>query len=70
MVPYNPLPETESIDRGYISICAKRKIIKVFKKKLKKIARFIVSISDIKVKVFVDTAPLMEKPLKKHLLNG
>ena len=68
---YNPLPETESIDRGYISIYARRKDYhKVFKKKLKKIARFIVSISDIKVKVFVDTAPLMEKPLAEKASVG
>ena len=49
---------------GYISIYARRKDYhKVVKSKLKSIGRFICSNSDIQIKVFVDTAPIMEKPL-------
>ncbi|MEC8100371.1 MAG: tRNA epoxyqueuosine(34) reductase QueG [Pseudomonadota bacterium] len=60
----NPLLEIKKTSTGYISVYARRKDYhKVFKKKLKKIAFYISSISKIKVKIFVDTAPLMEKPL-------
>ena len=61
---FNPLPETNKIDKGYISIYARRKDYhKVIKSKLKKLARDLSSDLRIKVKVFVDTAPIMEKPL-------
>ncbi len=60
----SPLSEIKEKNTGYISIYARRKDYhKVVKTKLKSIARFICNNSDIKVKVFVDTAPIMEKPL-------
>ncbi|RPH08237.1 MAG: tRNA epoxyqueuosine(34) reductase QueG [Alphaproteobacteria bacterium TMED93] len=60
----NPLLEIKNRNTGYISIYARRKDYhKVIKTKLKSIGRFISNNSDIKVKVFVDTAPIMEKPL-------
>ena len=67
----NPLPETTKIDKGYISIYARRKDYhKVLKTKLKKVCHYISKISNIKVKVFVDTAPLMEKPLAEKASIG
>ncbi len=60
----NPLSEIKKKNTGYISIYARRKDYhKVVKAKLKNIARFISVNSEVKVKVFVDTAPIMEKPL-------
>ena len=60
----NPLNDLKKIKRGYISIYARRKDYhKVIKVKLKELARYIQKIKSSKVKVFVDTAPLMEKPL-------
>ena len=59
-----PLKEIKNKKTGYISIYARRKDYhKVIKSKLKSIGRFICSNSDIQIKVFVDTAPIMEKPL-------
>ena len=59
-----PLIEIKNKKTGYISIYARRKDYhKVVKAKLKSIGRFICSNSDIQIKVFVDTAPIMEKPL-------
>lgn len=67
----NPLSEIKNVKRGYISVYARRKDYhKVIKTKLKSVSRFISSISDIKVKVFVDTAPLMEKPLAEQASIG
>ncbi len=67
----NPLLEIEDFKSGYISIYARRKDYhKVLKSKLKKVGRYISSISDIKIKVFVDTAPLMEKPLAEKASIG
>jgi len=61
---YSPFSELKNKKTGYISIYARRKDYhKVIKSKLKNIGRFICRNSDIKVKVFVDTAPIMEKPL-------
>ena len=60
----NPLNDLKKITRGYISIYSRRKDYhKVIKSKLKTLARYIQKIKPTKVKVFVDTAPLMEKPL-------
>ena len=60
----NPLNDLKKIKRGYISIYSRRKDYhKVIKSKLKALARHIQKIEPSKVKVFVDTAPLMEKPL-------
>tara|TARA_Y100001935_G_scaffold254106_1_gene262115 strand:- start:366 stop:1493 length:1128 start_codon:yes stop_codon:yes gene_type:complete len=60
----NPLMDLNKKSSAYISAYARRKDYhKVIKSKLKSIARYMTSISDIKLKIFVDTAPLMEKPL-------
>ena len=60
----NALEGLKEKDKAYISIYARRKDYhKVIKTKLKEIARYIKTISSVNVKVFVDTAPLMEKPL-------
>ena len=68
---YNPLSETKNKNKGYISIYARRKDYhKVIKSKLKKVSRFIKEISDIKIKIYVDTAPLMEKPLAEKANIG
>ena len=61
---FNPLNDLKKIKRGYVSIYSRRKDYhKVIKSKLKALARHIQKIEPSKVKVFVDTAPLMEKPL-------
>ena len=58
----NPLGDIKN-NKGYISIYSRRKDYhKVIKAKLKELARHIQKIK-LKVKVYVDTAPLMEKPL-------
>ncbi|MEC8100595.1 MAG: tRNA epoxyqueuosine(34) reductase QueG [Pseudomonadota bacterium] len=60
----NPLNDLKKIKRGYISIYSRRKDYhKVIKSKLKALARHMQKIKPSKLKVFVDTAPLMEKPL-------
>ena len=60
----NPLNDLKKINRGYISIYSRRRDYhKVIKSKLKTLARHIQKIEPSKVKVFVDTAPLMEKPI-------
>jgi len=60
----DPLAFTGHSDRGLISIYAQGKDYHdVVKKKLKRIARWIVQTYGGDVKVFVDTAPVMEKPL-------
>ena len=60
----NPLPALEQKDHGVISVYAKGKDYHdIVKKKLKNIARWLVSETGAEVKVFVDTAPVMEKPL-------
>ena len=60
----NPLKDLTQIRKGYISIYSRRRDYhKVIKSKLKELARFIQKIKPSEVKIFVDTAPLMEKPL-------
>ena len=60
----NPLNDLKKVKRGYISIYSRRKDYhKIIKSKLKALARYVQKIEPSKVKVFVDTAPLMEKPL-------
>merc|ERR1711966_168745 len=60
----NPIRELKEKKKAYISIYSRRKDYhKVIKSKLKLLARFIQEKSDAQVKVFVDTAPIMEKPL-------
>ncbi|MBI1275623.1 tRNA epoxyqueuosine(34) reductase QueG [bacterium] len=60
----DPLPELEAKDCGYISVYARnRDYHDVVKGKLKQLAGKIVGRFGGQVKVFVDTAPVMEKPL-------
>jgi epoxyqueuosine reductase len=54
-------------DRGNISVYARnRDYHDVIKGRLKHLAQFIVSRAGAEVKVFVDTAPVMEKPLAQN----
>ncbi|MDG2244324.1 MAG: tRNA epoxyqueuosine(34) reductase QueG [Rhodospirillaceae bacterium] len=61
----NPLALLDQADRGAISVYARgRDYHDVLKKRLKRLARWLVEQSDdADVKVFVDTAPVLEKPL-------
>jgi epoxyqueuosine reductase len=60
----NPLAILERRDQGNISVYAQgRDYHDVVKKRLKALGRFIHESFAAQVKVFVDTAPLMEKPL-------
>jgi epoxyqueuosine reductase len=60
----DPLADLARTDRGYISIYARnRDYHDVIKGKLKEAAGFLASKASSDVKVFVDTAPVMEKPL-------
>ena len=60
----DPLANLERRDVGNISVYARhRDYHDVVKGMLKHLAQFIAARSDGKVKVFVDTAPVMEKPL-------
>lgn len=60
----NPLTALERRDRGTISVYARgADYHDVLKKRLKRLARQLAEREDCAVKVFVDTAPLMEKPL-------
>lgn len=60
----NPLSDLKKNDIGNISVYAKGKDYHdIIKKRLKQIARHIHREYDADVKVFVDTAPVMEKPL-------
>ena len=60
----NPLDELQVRERGLVSVYAKgRDYHDVLKSKIKSLARAFAAASGADVKVFVDTAPLMEKPL-------
>ena len=60
----DPLAGLQETDKGVISVYAQRRDYHdLIKKKLKALARWLVSQTDGEVKVFVDTAPVMEKPL-------
>ena len=60
----NPLDALSQRDRGIVSVYAKgRDYHDIVKKKIKSLARAFAAKSGADVKVFVDTAPLMEKPL-------
>ena len=60
----DPLALAETPDRGRISVYAQGgDYHKTVKKGLKALARFIVDAVPSELKVFVDTAPVMEKPL-------
>ncbi len=61
---HNPMTTLERRREGNISVYARGKDYHdVLKKRLKQLARAFVSETAADVKVFVDTAPLMEKPL-------
>ncbi|MEM6832715.1 MAG: tRNA epoxyqueuosine(34) reductase QueG [Pseudomonadota bacterium] len=60
----NPLEDLAFQDRGLISVYARNKDYHdVLKKRLKALARWFAEEAGAQVKVFVDTAPIMEKPL-------
>ena len=60
----DPLPELELTDRGYLSVYARhRDYHDLLKGRLKELAGWIAARHKAEVKVFVDTAPLLEKPL-------
>jgi epoxyqueuosine reductase len=63
----DPMPRLEDKAGGVISVYALGDDYhEVVKKKLKALARFVVEKTSAEVKVFVDTAPLMEKPLAQR----
>ena len=60
----NPLDDLMAIDRANISVYARnRDYHDVIKKKLKKLGRWLGQEFKCDLKVFVDTAPILEKPL-------
>jgi len=60
----DPLALLDEHERGNISVYARgRDYHDVVKKRLKALARWMAEALDCQVKVFVDTAPVMEKPL-------
>lgn len=60
----DPIATQQPADRGVVSVYARgRDYHDVVKSSLKRVARAVASASGADVKVFVDTAPLMEKPL-------
>ncbi len=61
---YDPMEDLNRRDCGTISVYARHKDYHdVLKKRLKRLARWLVAEADCEVKVFVDTAPVPEKPL-------
>jgi epoxyqueuosine reductase len=60
----DPLEELQHPDRANISVYARnRDYHDLVKKRLKRIARWLVAETNCELKVFVDTAPILEKPL-------
>ncbi|MFN4154492.1 MAG: tRNA epoxyqueuosine(34) reductase QueG [Paracoccaceae bacterium] len=60
----NPLPLLELRDRGVISVYAQGKDYHdLVKRRLKRLGRWLIDQAACEIKVFVDTAPVMEKPL-------
>lgn len=60
----NPLPELADKDSGYISVYARGDDYHdSMKKSLKKLGNYLAQTYQTELKVFVDTAPVMEKPL-------
>lgn len=60
----NPLPLLQQRDRGVISVYAQGKDYHdLVKRRLKRLGRWLIDQSPCQIKVFVDTAPVMEKPL-------
>ena len=63
----DPLQRLQDTSMGVISVYAlNRDYHEVFKGKLKRLAQWFAKTSGAKVKVFVDTAPVMEKPLARQ----
>ena len=61
---HDPLDDLKHRERGVISVYARGKDYHdVAKKRLKRVARWLVAEAECEVKVFVDTAPVAEKPL-------
>ncbi|CTQ33278.1 tRNA epoxyqueuosine(34) reductase QueG [Jannaschia rubra] len=61
---HDPLDDLTRPDRGAVSVYAQgRDYHDIVKKALKRLARWMVAEAGCEVKVFVDTAPVMEKPL-------
>ena len=61
---HDPMEDLNRPEHGAISVYAQgRDYHDVVKKALKRVARWLVAEADCEVKVFVDTAPVMEKPL-------
>lgn len=60
----DPMPALEQRDRGVVSVYARgRDYHDIVKSKLRVVARALEGATGAGVKIFVDTAPLMEKPL-------
>ena len=60
----DPLAVLKSRDRGAVSVYAQgRDYHDLVKKRLKRLGRWLVAEAACEIKVFVDTAPVMEKPL-------
>lgn len=61
---HDPLDDLGHADQGVVSVYARgRDYHDVVKKRLKRVARWLVAEAGCEVKVFVDTAPVAEKPL-------
>lgn len=61
---HDPMEDLKRRDRGVISVYARNKDYHdIVKKRLKRLARWLVAETGAEVKVFVDTAPVAEKPL-------
>ena len=64
---HNPLDTIKSLTKGNISVYARgRDYHGVIKGKLKELSSKIISKTKLNAKVFVDTAPIMEKPLAQY----
>ncbi|MGB8813028.1 MAG: tRNA epoxyqueuosine(34) reductase QueG [Paracoccaceae bacterium] len=62
--PVDPLAVLEARDRGAVSVYAQgRDYHDLVKRRLKRLGGWFVGVSGAEIKVFVDTAPVMEKPL-------
>jgi epoxyqueuosine reductase len=60
----DPLAGLAQPDRGVVSVYAQGKDYHdLVKRRLKRLGRWLVEVSGAEIKVFVDTAPVMEKPL-------
>ena len=63
----DPLPELARVDRGYVSVYARnRDYHDLLRGRLKQLAGWVAARFVCEVKVFVDTAPLLEKPLAQQ----